>query len=110
MKGWFSVRMTFESRIDGTALSDGIVEESIRVLRAQDEVQALELAEEIARSAEHAYPNEQGQTVSWHLVAVVEVQELFVTEMLDGTEVFSRMYRRDTAGATGGAADDLRET
>ena len=106
MTGWYSARVLFESRIDGVALSGAILEESVRVLKAKDEAEARARAEEVARGAEHGYANEQGQTVSWHLVAVLDVQDLCETEIQDGTEVFSRMFRRDSADAAARGADD----
>jgi hypothetical protein len=91
---WYSAKLVFESEIDGNPKSDGLWEESIRILTAADEDEARANAAGIGKGAEHSYLNERGETVYWRFREVLEVQDLCVTELTQGTEVFSRLFRQ----------------
>jgi hypothetical protein len=95
MGSWYSVKLLFQSTIDGRLLEQSLCEESIRILRGESDEQARARAEEIGRSAEHEYLNESGEVVRWNFVSVLELQDLSETELQDGMEVFSTLIRSD---------------
>jgi hypothetical protein len=101
VSSWFSVKLLFESVIDGKAQEQPLCEESIRVLLEENEESARTKAEAIGRGAEHEYQNDAGETVSWRFVSVLEVQDLSAASLEDGTEVFSTLFRKggDPKGA-----------
>ena len=93
MKQWHSAKLLFEARIDGAIPADGLREESIRILQATSNEEALRRAEQLGRAAEHEYSNEAGQLARWCFVGVLEVQSLDESVIVDGTEVFSTLTR-----------------
>jgi hypothetical protein len=97
MTSWYSARLLFESSVEGDESDAPLCEESIRVLRAESSDAALLKAADIGHAAEHEYPNDSGKLVKWSFVSVLEVQDLCEDELREGTEVFSRLFRRDTA-------------
>lgn len=92
MKTWYAAKLLFASTINGEKRQPALCEESIRVLLAETEDDALARAQELGKAGEHDYPNEDGETVNWHFVSVIEVQDLTERELHDGAEVFSRLF------------------
>lgn len=95
---WYSANFLFESRINGELIPEPLCEESIVVVEADNEETARADAFQIGKNMEHSYQNEQGETVSWHFVNLVELQDLSEKAIKSGIEVYSRMFRarRDT--------------
>jgi len=93
MSKWFSAVLTFEAEINGTSEDDGLCEASIRLVEASDIDVAQEKARELGWELEHDYINENGEQVTWRFRSVVEVQEVEEETIVDGVEVFSRLYR-----------------
>lgn len=91
--GWYSAKLLFVAVVDGRLPADALVEESSRVFQALDLEQAAVRAEEIGHTAVHDYENEDGQTVEWTFVKIIELQELCEGTLEDGVEVFSTMRR-----------------
>ncbi len=89
---WYAAKLVFESEIDGNSKDDSLCEESIRVIAAATEDEARAEAFKIGKAAEHSYDNENGQSVFWRLRDVEEIQDLCVSELTPGTEVFSRLF------------------
>jgi hypothetical protein len=87
---WFGAKLLFESsnRHEGNRV---LQEESIRLLQADNEEQAHSKAGQLGISEQHEYQNEQGETVAWRFVALLEVQDLCERDVYDGMEVFSTM-------------------
>ena len=90
---WFAARILFESSVKE---SDERVlqEESIRLIQAENEAQAHAKAAALGLLEEHQYPNEQGETVNWKYVEILEIQDLCEANVFDGMEVFSRLKWR----------------
>jgi uncharacterized protein DUF4288 len=87
---WFAARLLFESSVqhdDGRVLQ----EESIRIIQANDELQAQSKAALLGTSDQHRYLNDQGETVAWRFVSVLELQDLCEDNITDGMEVFARL-------------------
>ena len=74
-------------------LKPELCEESIRILRGSSPEEAQARASEVGRSAEHEYCNASGETVRWRFVTVLEIQDLGVEELVDGVEVYSRLFK-----------------
>jgi Domain of unknown function (DUF4288) len=91
---WYAAKLLFQSEIDGSCAEEPLLEESIRILIAANEDEARDGAVEIGRAAEHSYLNETGETVWWRFREVQEIQDLCVSELTQGTEVFSRLFRQ----------------
>src|SRR3989442_1169396 len=95
---WFAAKLLFESSVredDGRVLQ----EESIRLMQADDESHAYSKASQLGNSEEHHYLNEQGETVVWQFVSVVEIQDLCEENVSDGMEVFSTLKWRMLASS-----------
>jgi len=99
MNTWYAAKLLFESSVDDGSKESPLLEESTRVLLADSVETAEAKALAIGHAAEHSYLNESGQSVKWAFVSILELQDLCETELLDGTEVFSRLYRRDSGDA-----------
>lgn len=87
---WFAAKLLFESSVpdeEGRLLQ----EESIRLIQAVDEAEARSKASRVGSSEQHEYLNHLGETVAWHFVSVLEVQDLGEDNLTDGMEVFSTL-------------------
>ena len=91
---WYAAKLIFESRIDATSKHDALWEESIRIFFASSEEDARSAALAAGKLAEHSYQNEVGETVSWHFREVQEIQDLCLSDLTSGAEVFSRLFRQ----------------
>lgn len=102
MSGWFSVVLEFEAQVhDAPTGDDGLCEASVRLINASDIEDAHKRAMDLGRESEHHYFNELGERVTWQFRGVVEVQEVGSETIVDGIEVFSRLYRKGCPGASG---------
>lgn len=91
----YFVCLLFESHVDDSRDVPTLTEESIRLVVADDEDSARYKAEELGKESEHSYSNEDGDTVSWRFIRVVDVQQFCEDEIDDGTEVYSRLDRNE---------------
>lgn len=91
---WYAAKLLFKSEIDGSCDEEHLWEESIRILTAESEDEARASALKVGKTAEHSYLNEKQETVYWRFCEVQEIQDLCVNELTQGTEVFSRLFRR----------------
>jgi len=107
MASWYSAKLLFRSTVNGLIVAQPLCEESIRVLVAETDEAAQVRAAEVGRSAEHEYVNEHGELVRWSFVAVLDLQDLCVTELEDGMEVFSRLFRDASGGGEAGEPGDV---
>jgi hypothetical protein len=94
MSGWYSVCMLFESEVDDQSSEEPLCEESIRLIKAADVDAARVIADSLGAELEHAYFNPDGKTVRWVFRGIVELQDLCESEIVSGTEVFSRMFKK----------------
>lgn len=94
MNGWCSVCVLFESKVDDRSSEGTLCEESIRLINAADADAAKVIAGSLGVDLEHEYANPDGKTVRWVFKGIVELQELCASEIVSGTEVFSRMFKK----------------
>lgn len=89
---WFIAEGIFKATV---TTSDGdisrIRERLIFLVNARDSHEAVDRAEDIARSKEHFYKNQDGQIVKWSFVILVDVTEVVDQELQDGSELKSEM-------------------
>ena len=90
---WFSARLLFESEVRDDQQVDPLCEESIRMIEANDKLEAERRAEEVGTANEHEYLNDHGVAVRWRFVRVMEIQDLCESTISHGTEVYSRVFR-----------------
>jgi len=90
---WYSVRVIYRSLVNGAPAVDALMEESIRVFTASTDDEARSKREVVAREGEHSYKNENGETIQWIVDSVDAAQDIFEEQLLDGTEVHSRLFR-----------------
>ena len=93
MTNWYSANLLFRANVDDDSGAQPLCEESLRVLIADSDEDARTRAEQIGRAAQHSYLNDAGKEVQWVFVSVLELQDLCESALLDGMEVFSRLYR-----------------
>src|SRR5690242_20485388 len=70
-------------------------DEQLRIIEAKDEKEALRKAREKGRSKEDSFPNRNNETVSWKFIEVTDL--LFLENMNDGAEIYSRIEETDDA-------------
>jgi hypothetical protein len=88
---WYSVEALFRCDVQDES-DDVLYDKRIFLINVDgDKSDASKKAKKIALSSENAYENFDGGDVSWHLVKVLEVQNLCEEELYDGVEVFSRL-------------------
>ncbi|GEM_PF-5611012 len=96
---WFSGRVLFASShfkekdsLKFKQSSDVLIEESIILVRSEDEDGAKKELERVAKKHEISYENNEGELVRWCYLGVVEIQELDEEEVGEGVFVFTRMF------------------
>jgi hypothetical protein len=104
---WFSALLRFESSIEGMNDWAPLSEESLVLVDARDEEEALEKARRLGDERQIHYKNYAGAQVRWRFVEVLEVQEVSEPELSEGVEVHYRMQWKARPGARLWV-DDLR--
>lgn len=98
---WFSAKLLFRADVDDQADIPPLHEASIRILKADSEEQAKEMAAETGVKEECNYKNSNGDLVQWRFVRIEEVQAIDDSEIRSGTEVFFYMFRAGLDGMQG---------
>lgn len=93
MKSWYAAKLLFEAKVEDNDSRDVLCEESIRLIEADDEEDAQRRAEEVGAQAQHEYLNDEGHSVRWRFMRVLEIQDLCESQVTHGMEVFSKMFR-----------------
>ena len=88
---WYSASITFESRVNGAVEVCPLWEWTVYLVRADSDKAAYAKATVAGKQSEHSYKNGDGEIISWHFLRVVEVQDLCLDSIEDGTEVFSKL-------------------
>lgn len=70
-----------------------LCDEQIHVVKAHDLQSASEKSIELGKNQEHSYESIQGQTVFWKFVGVQSLEELFDDEIVDGSEIRSKLIK-----------------
>jgi hypothetical protein len=86
---WFCVALAFEITVAGATTADRSI--SLILVRAADTASARDEARRLAAEHEVAYPNADGETVSWRLSDVLDARTIADDELQEGTDVYSFM-------------------
>jgi hypothetical protein len=70
-------------------------DEQLRLIKAENENEAIEKAMEIGKNEQETFYNNHQQLVQWKFVNVPEIYE--VSEFIDGAEIYSRIHETDDA-------------
>jgi hypothetical protein len=66
-----------------------------RLVRAASNEDAYRRALDLGHQRAHSYLNADGQTVSWECLGLHDLCEIDDAELVDGTELYSRIVRKD---------------
>ena len=96
---WYSASIALICEVSGEPDGEEMFEESIRLVEASSEADASAKANSLGKECEHEYLNDENELVRWRFDRVTEIQEIDAISLKHGTEVFSRLRRRQ--GDTG---------
>ncbi len=93
---WYLAKIVFRI-ICGEGSHMAQFDEQLRLIAADDRVQAYEKAFTIGRNESDNFVNMEQQLVQWTFVDVAELYEL--TSMTDGAELYARIQEYDDANS-----------
>lgn len=82
----------FFAELNGSS-EETLFQETFHLVHGKDETSARREAELVFRDLVHSYSNQQGQTVSWRLLEIVDVAAIGETELRHGSELYTRHFR-----------------
>ena len=96
---WFAVPIYLRSSepVDGEVL----LQETIHLVEAESEEEAMQKARALVNKLEHQYNNVIGKEVRWSLDEIGDLWEL-LDDLSDGAEVYSRFINDETRNALRG--------
>jgi Domain of unknown function (DUF4288) len=83
-------------RIECNGLSTDQYEEQWRLVYADDEAQALDVARDAGKMEETTFVDRHGRSIFWHMLAVKDVQPV---ELVNGGLLFSMVREADMVAA-----------
>lgn len=89
---WYAASLLFESSRQPADGTEVLWEESIRLVQAKSESEALEKATELGNSDRASY-RAGDAVVNWKFSRVERVYPIETDALIDGTELFSRFLR-----------------
>jgi hypothetical protein len=98
---WYAVKLLFEAKISGEPQPSTIdddydesktYEERIYLIYADSFEEAYEKAELEAKDSESSHTNPYGQLVEWVYVEPLDCFHLYVDEVKDKSEIYSRQF------------------
>ena len=90
---WYIAVIVIASSIKDVSEDAPAVDLQYRLIRAVDHEEAYRRAIELGRNESHSYENSAGSTVRWEFAGLHDLRELDESELVDGTEVYSRIVR-----------------
>ncbi|EHQ28403.1 DUF4288 domain-containing protein [Mucilaginibacter paludis] len=91
---WYVAKIIFQI-VSGEGNHQPQFDEQLRLVKADDEKQALEKACDLGRKNQDRFVNSQQQTVQWHFIDVAELNKL--SELADGTELYYNIHEEPDA-------------
>lgn len=91
---WYLAKLVYRI-ICGLGKHTPQFEEQLRLIEAPSKGEAFQKAMAIGKKEETQFPNERQELVKWRFVNISELYQL--AEVVDGTEVYSRIEERDEA-------------
>jgi hypothetical protein len=89
---WYAASLLFKGSHEFATDRAPLWEDSIRLIRADSEAEALEKAERLGYSKQASYPI-PGGALTWVFHRVERVYPIETDALVEGTEVFSRFLR-----------------
>lgn len=86
---WYVAKLVFRV-ISGTGDHNAQFDEQLRLINADNELQAFEKASIIGHSNQDSFVNVQKQTVKWQFIDVAELNAL--SDLGDGTELYYNIH------------------
>ena len=96
--GLFGAMLVYEASSSARNYAP-LYEETVTLLVAESEEEAMRKARLFGKEREHSYKNGYGETITWKLKHVIDVYEIRNT-LGDGAEVHSRFFRNYRAYET----------
>lgn len=95
---WYSASLFFESiHTPPQAEAEHLWQETVYLIDAETEVEALAKADAIGRQSELSYAEAGGDNVKWRFVRTESVAHIGLEALRDGSEVFSRFITAQEA-------------
>jgi len=91
---WYLSKLVFQI-VCGDGEHTAQFDEQLRLIAATTKEEAFFKAQEIGRREEESFYNHRRQLVHWQFINVCEVYQLH--ELINGTEVYSKIEERDDA-------------
>ena len=89
---WYLAKIVFRI-LCGEGEHTAQFDEQLRLVGADNEVEAFNKAQAIGRNEEDCFPNSKQQTVCWQFINVAELYRL--SELIDGGELYSNIRESD---------------
>jgi hypothetical protein len=90
---WYAANLLFKSTHSVPSKTEGLWEESIRLIRVANLDEAKDKAISLGRSSELSYSGSGTDEISWTFAQVERIYEIDNDVLTDGIEVFSRYLR-----------------
>lgn len=91
-QGFFVAVILYESS-SNTPNYEKLYEESFILLKAESLKEAEEKAEVVAQLEQSQYQNEFGETITWSMKQIIDVNWIGGSEPTDGATIYSRHFR-----------------
>jgi|GEM_PF-6680480 hypothetical protein len=98
--GWYWVEYIMRSEYIGKPRKRVLYERAVLLLRASDPEHAAEQGRVLAESKEHSYVTARGEDLRWVLDKIERVEPVLDDTIMDGTEVYSHYYFRQSTEHT----------
>jgi len=92
---WFSISVLFEGRHLQNRAEPNIWEESILLVNADCESEAISLARQLALNAEVQYQTAAGDELRWEFREIADIYAIPDAHIQHGTELFSRFLKKE---------------
>lgn len=99
MSNWYSASIFLQAIHQDSVNAEGLWEEQVLLIQANDEEEARVLAAELGKGKEHEYVADEPtrHLVRWRFVAVERVCEIESNALANGVELFSRFLKAEEA-------------
>lgn len=96
---WYVAVVVLQATSGAEWQDDRLLDHQIRLIRASDAEVAYTRALVVGAAEAHAYPNSDGQSVTWEFLGLADLEELAAAGFEHGSEVYSWRSHGDAAEA-----------
>lgn len=90
---WYVAEIIVRCRIGKSSKGKLLYDRQFKVLRTCTHEAAYQRAVKLGKEENHSYKNSAGDKVSWQFVGLSNLEMLHDEDIVDGTEIFSRLQR-----------------